>query len=150
MELKVKVTNASLDDVLETMYDDYGEEIGSVTLGDVVIRALFDRLAKDQRWVDLSGRFAEAIDAYFAQAAPGVVEGLVAAEVARQLGDDSQGAITRGKPSTRAQAIVATEVTAQLRGEFAGIVKRALDNLAGDLLVLSGDAVDAFRKGAGR
>ena len=28
--------------------------------------------------------------------------------------------------------------------------KRALDNLAGDLLVLSGDAVDAFRKGAGR
>jgi len=150
VEFKVEVTSASLDDVLQTVYDDMGDEVASVTLGDVVIRALFDRLTRDPRWGELAGRFAEAVDAYFRDAAPGVVEGLVAAEVARQLGDIGQGAITRGKPSTRAEAIVAIEVTAQLRTQFAEVVERELRNLASDLQALSGDAIAAFRQGTGR
>jgi hypothetical protein len=150
VELKVQVENASLDDVVGVIVDQMEDEVTDVTLGDVVIEALIARLTQDPRWGDLAGRFAEAVDQYFRDAAPGYVEGLVAAEVTRQLGDWSQGALTRGKPSTRAEAIVATEVTAQLRGQFAPVVGRALTNLAHDLQVLSGDAMDAFWKGTGR
>jgi hypothetical protein len=150
VELKIEVANASLDDVVAAVFDETGEEVGGVTLGDHVIEALLGKLAKDPRWDALGARFAEAVDQYFRDAAPGVVKAMVEQEVTRQLGDWSQGALTRGKPSTRAEAIVATEVTAQLRGQFTPIVERALTNLAADLMVLSGDAVDAFRKGTGR
>jgi len=144
------VLNASLDDVVEKTFDEAGEEITGTTLGDVVLAALMDRLTKDPRWGNIAARFAEAVDEYFKQAAPGVVQRLVEREVTRQLGDDSQGAITRGKPSTRAEAIVATEVTAQLRTQFAPVVEYALASLNRELQALSIDAITAFRQGTGR
>lgn len=150
MDLKVEVANASLDDVIATVYEDIEDEGSPVTLGDAVMAALIDRLTRDPRWDGIAARFAEAVDAYFAQAAPHVIKAMVEQEVTRQLGDTSQGALTRGRPSTRAEAVVATEVTAQLRGQFAPVVERALRNLASDLQVRALEAVEAFQKGRPR
>jgi hypothetical protein len=126
MELEVKVTGASLDDVVAVAYDYAEETVTTTTLGDVIAKALTDRLTADQRWGDLAQRFADTADKYLADRAPLFIQALVSREVARQLADTSQGAVTRGKPSTRAEAIVATEVTTQLREQFAPVVGRAL------------------------
>jgi hypothetical protein len=55
----------------------------------------------------------------------------------------------RGVPSTRAEAIVATEVTTQLRAAFADVVVRAMNDLDRELRGVSADAITAFRKGSG-
>jgi hypothetical protein len=151
MRLEVKVSDASLDDVIATVVNDYDEVTGGVTLGDAVLQALLDRLVADPRWGDIGQRFAEAADVYLAAQAPRFVEALVAGEVTRQLESTRQGAVTRGEPSTRAEAIVATEVTTQLRAQFAPVVERALRDLRQNLNTLSDVFVQDFlnqRKGS--
>lgn len=139
-------SRARLADVIDAAYDDLADAVEDTTLGDVLIRGVMG----DARWDEMSARFWDTVDGYMRDAAPGAVAELVRAEVARQLESAGQGAMTRGEPSTRAEAIVATEVTTQLRGQFAPLVKQALDGLAAELRKLSGDAVDAFLKGTGR
>lgn len=153
MKLTVKVTDASLDDVIESVYGQiesvYGqiEETGTdVTLGNVVVKALLDRLTADPRWGDMAQRFADAADEWLAAAAPVFIENLVAREVARQLAEPAPGAMVRGKRSTRAEAIVATEVTTQLRAQFAPVVERSLAGLRLDLESVTAEVVAAFRK----
>lgn len=126
MELKVEVSNASLDDVVETSFaylEDGGEE---TTLGDKIVEAVLARLASDPRWDRLAERFWAAVDERLAEAAPGFIEGLVSREVTAQLEQPSKTAAVRGRPASRAEAIVATEVTTQLRAAFEQAVKQAL------------------------
>jgi hypothetical protein len=148
--VEITITGVSLTDALGVPVDeDDMDGAASITLGDVVAQALLDRLTRDPRWGDLAQRFADAADAYLAAQAPGFVEALVAGEVARQLESTRQGAMRRGVPSTRAEAIVATEVTTQLRAAFADVVVRAMNDLDRELRGVSADAITAFRKGSG-
>ena len=144
MELKVQVSDASLDDVVDLAVDFMDETVTATTLGDVIVRALVDRLIQDPRWEALAAR---AMVNYLDRAVPAVIEGIVAGEVTRQLESRAQDAMTRGEPSTRAEAIVATEVTTQLRAQFAPVVERALTGLQQDLAAAAGEAVAAFREG---
>lgn len=147
MKLEVTVTEASLADVIAVAYDQVEETITTTTLGDVLAQALLDRLTADPRWGDLTQRFAVAADEYLQRAAPGWLETIVAREVTRQLADKAQGATTRGVPSTRAEAVVATEVLTQLRAQFKPVVEQALAGLERDLETVSREAVAAFRLG---
>jgi hypothetical protein len=147
--VEIKISDASLDDVVGVVFDDERDHLTEITLGDVVVKALLDKLTRDPRWGDLAQRFADAADWWMDHAAPDYVQALVAAEVARQLESTRQGAMTRGVPSTRAEAIVATEVTTQLRAAFADVVVRAMNDLDRELRGVSADAITAFRKGSG-
>jgi hypothetical protein len=150
--MEIKISDASLDDVVGVVFDDERDHLTEITLGDVVVEALLDKLTRDPRWGDLAQRFADAADQFLAAQAPGFVEALVAAEVARQLESTRQGAMTRGKLSTRAEAIVATEVTTQLRAQFAPVVERSLRDLRQNLNTLSDVFAQDFlnqRKGTG-
>jgi hypothetical protein len=147
MDLEVKVTNASLADVVEVAYDHLDETVEATTLGDVIARELVNRLTADPRWDALAQR---AIDKYLAGAVPAFIEQLAGAEVARQLESRAQGAMTRGTASTRAEAIVATEVTTQLRAQFAPVVEQALAGLRGELETAAREAAAAFRADIGK
>ena len=147
MQLEVKVTDASLSDVVAVAYDWAEEKVTATTLGDVIVAALLGRLTADPRWGDLAQRFADAADRYLTEAAPGLAEELIAREVARQLADRSQGAVTRGEPSTKAEAIVATEVTTQLREQFRPVVEHALAGVRRELETAAAEAAAAFRAG---
>jgi hypothetical protein len=144
MDLKVEVSNASLDDVVTTVINEYDQVVGGETLGDAVREALLDRLAADPRWDHLAERFWDAVDEYMRKSAPDAAKVMVAAEVTRQLESAQQGAVTRGQPSTRAEAIVATEVTTQLRAQFAPVVEESLTALRGHLNTLTDAAVQDF------
>jgi hypothetical protein len=150
MELEVTVTNPSLDAIVAVAVDHLEETITTTTLGDVIVQALLARLAADPRWDRLAERFWDVVDEHLAAAAPGFAEDLVRQEVARQLADRAQGAVTRGQRSTRAEAIVATEVTAQLRAQFSPVVEAALADLRGQLGAAASEAVAAFREKLGR
>ena len=147
MELEVKVTDASLGDVVGVVFDGIEETVTTTTLGDVVVDALLRRLAADPRWDRLAERFWDAVDERLDQAAPGYIEELVAKEVARQLTAVDSRAMVRGKPATRAEAMVAVEVTTQLRAQFTPAVDQALATVRADLEAVSRDAVQAFRTG---
>ena len=147
MELRVTVTDASLDDVVGVVYDRFEETVTDTTLGDEIIRQVMGRLAADPRWEGLAARFWDAADEYLRETAPEAVKQLAEREVARQLADTAQGAMTRGAKSTRAEAIVATEVTAQLRAQFTPVVERALAGLRRDLEIEAAAAVAQFREG---
>lgn len=149
MEIKVEVKGASLDDVVAVAYDAIEETVTATTLGDVIVQALLDRLAADERWGDLAARFAAKADEWLEASAPVFIEELVAREVARQLGQVDRQAMTRGKPSTKAEAVVATEVTTQLREQFKPVVEQALAGLTRDLDAASAEAASAFRRGLG-
>ena len=147
MEFKVEVTGAGLDDVIATAYDTLNEHAEEVTIADVIVGALAERITADPRWDALAGKI---ISTYLEDELPVFVSEMITAEVRAQLESTAQGAMTRGQASTRAQAIVATEVTTQLRGQFAPLVERELQTLADVLRGLSADAVAAFRNGAGQ
>jgi len=118
-----------------------------VVLGDMVVEKLLAALAADERWDGLTARFWDAVDEYMRETAPAAVKNLVAAEVTRQLEKMSQTAAVRGKPSSVAHALVAVEVTTQLRDKFAPLVERALDQVGGQLQQLAADLLqDALRK----
>jgi len=117
---------ARLADVIDAAYDDLAEAVQDTTLGDVLVGALM----ADTRWTEMSARFWDAADGYMQAEAPAAIAGLVRAEVARQLESAGQGAVTRGKPSTLAEAIVAVEVTTQLRARFGAAVDQALAEAA--------------------
>jgi hypothetical protein len=150
MKIKVEVTDASLDDVVKTVLNDYDEEVGGVTLGDRVVEAVVERLTSHERWPALVESFYAAVYADIGRASTGFVEALVEQEVTRQLESPAQGAVTRGAASTRVEAIVATEVTTQLRAKVAPVVEQSLTALRGHLNTLSDAAVQEFldqRKG---
>ena len=149
MELEVKVSKVSIEDVIATSVDWAEDQVTGITLGNVISMALVEELKKDPRWQDLAQKLADAADWWMDHAAPGYVEALVKAEVARQLESAAQGAVTRGKPSTRAEAMISTEVTTQLRGQFAPMVDAALRKLSADLDALRLDALTAFKRGTG-
>ena len=148
MEIKVSIDDVSLGDVVAVTYDSYEEELKTSTLGDAITTAVLDRLAADAgRWQRLTERFAAAVDKHFRSMAAGYVEDLIAREVTRQLSSPDQGAVTRGEPSTKAQAIVATEVTTQLRAAFAPVVARALAKLEAELEAETAAVLEEFRTG---
>lgn len=130
MDLKVEVSKASITDVIATSVSWLDEQVTEVTLGNVIAMALVDELRKDPSWQGyVAAAMTAAVDQAVAKAAAGVVEGLVAAEVTRQLESTGQGAVTRGAASTRAEAIIATEVTTQLRAMCTPAVGRALSEV---------------------
>jgi hypothetical protein len=147
VEFKVEVTGAALDDVIATEYDRFDESVDETTIGDVIVAALADRITADPRWDALAGKI---ISRYLEDELPVFVSEMVTAEVQAQLGSKAQGAMTRGEASTRAQAMIATEVTTQLREKFAPLVDEALRMLNSDLGALRVEALEAFRKGAGQ
>ena len=149
MNLEVTVTGASLDDVVETVYDEYGDEVTGTTLGEVIAGKLVDRLTQDPRWEKLTGKLVASADKYVRDATPGFVEALVAQEVKKQLTVKAATAAVRGERSTAAEAMIATEVTAQLRAQFAPLVDAALMRLQAEMDQMARQAVTAFRKGAG-
>jgi hypothetical protein len=55
--------------------------------------------------------------------------------------------VTRGNPSTRMKAYVATEVTTQLRGQFAPVVTQALASMQLELEAVAAEVVAGFRAG---
>jgi hypothetical protein len=142
--MQAEVAESSVAELLaatvEEIYDDAEETVRSLTLAN----ALLDLLVADPRWEGLATRFWDAVDQWMADAAPAAVQQLVAAEVARQLGETSQGAMVRGKRSTRAEAMVATEVTTQLRAQFTPVVEQHLTALRKILNDISDAAVQDF------
>lgn len=144
MELEVKLSKVSIEDVIATSVDWATDEVTGITLGNVIAMALVEELKKDPRWDALARR---AIEKYLGKAVPGAIERIVSDEVGRQLESQAQGAVTRGAPSTKAEAIVATEVTTQLRGMFAPLVDAELRKLSADLDALRAEALAAFRRG---
>jgi len=148
VELKVTIDDVSLADVVAVTYDAYEEAVQARTLGDEITERILDRMAADTaRWKSLTDRFAVLVLQHLASLAPGYIEGLVAREVGRQLDSPDQGAVTRGEPSSKAQAFVATEVTTQLRAAFAPVVARHLTALEAQLQYEAGAAVAEFRRG---
>lgn len=152
MNIEVTVTEASLADMVDVAYDEVDEKLTVTTLGDVIAKRLLDELVADPRWEGLQNRFALVVSSYLQQAAPGFVEALVAAEVARQLEKPSPVAAVRGKQSTTAEAIVATEVTIQLRAQFQPVVEQALAGMKRRLTLIAEDMtqqfVDSFKRSA--
>lgn len=144
MDLKVEVSNASLDDVVGVAYDEDGDRFRETSLGEAVVLAVVDKLTADPRWAGLADRFFAEAGAYIKDQSKGFVKGLVAAEVTRQLESKAQGAVTHGKPSTRAEAYVAVEVTTQLREKFALVVEQSLTALRGHLNTLNDAAVQDY------
>ena len=147
MEIEVNISHASLADVVAVTYDRYEERLDTTTLGDVVTAAILGEMRSSERWAELVDRFGKAVDAEFRRAAPGYIRELVKAEVTAQLTSIEQGAVTRGDPSTLAQAYVATEVTTQLRAAFAPVVEEALASLRRDLDTAAQETVARFRQG---
>ena len=146
MEITVKIDEASLADVVRVTYDSFEEQITTTTLGDVVTEAILDGLRADGGWTALVARFGRMVDAEIKRAAPGYIARLVAAEVTAQLTSTAQGAVTRGEPSTKAQAYVATEVTTQLRAAFAPVVEAALTKVRRELDALATEAEAEFQR----
>lgn len=149
MDLNITVSAASLGDVVRIVYDSYNETLEATTLGDVVTEEILAALRADAGWPALVERFRKLVDAEITRAAPGYIGRLVAAEVAAQLSSIGQGAVTRGQPSTKAQAYVATEVTTQLRAAFAPVVTEALDGVQRELTAISAEVVTQFRRSHG-
>lgn len=151
MDLEVTVAGVSLDDVIETVYDQFGELESEKTLGQVVVEKLVDRLTEDPRWDALAGKLVASADKYVRNATRGYVESLVAHEVSKQLTVKAATAAVRGGSSTAAEAIVATEVTTQLRAAFAPVVERALAGLQRDLgAIATESAIEMMRERLGR
>ena len=146
MRLKVEVTEASLTDALEVFYNEDGDEVVVQTLGDVIAEKLLARLQADDRWDGMVARFWAEVDRYMRLAMPEAVRELVRGEVARQLDKVTQTAAVRGTPSTRAEAMVAVEVTTQLAAKFAPAVEQALQAVRRDLDKAAGEAVASFRQ----
>jgi hypothetical protein len=148
VEIKVSLDDVSLGDVVAVTYDSYEEELRTRTLGEEITTAILDRLAADaERWRRLTERYAKVVDQHFRSMAAGYVEDLIAREVTRQLSSPDQGAVTRGEPSTKAQAIVATEVTTQLRAAFAPVVSGWKARLDAELEAETAATVEEFRRG---
>jgi hypothetical protein len=147
VNLEVTVTDASMADIVDVAVDFSHEIIGTTTLGDVIAKRLVDALTADERWPDLAERFAAAAERFLADAAPGFIEELVAREVTRQLQETDRRAMVRGRPATTAEAIVATEVTTQLREKFTPVVTQTLAALKKDLEAAAADSVASFRRG---
>jgi dihydroxyacetone kinase len=151
MEITVHVTEASLDDVVSSFYDGMDEALEETTLRDVIVARIVERLVADaDRWKSMTDRVSKAIDTYLRTQAKGYIPRLVAAEVEREFADRSQGAVTHGAPSTRIEAIVATEVTTQLRAKAGPVVELALADLRRELGQITTQAVENFREGLRR
>jgi hypothetical protein len=143
MNLEVTLSDATLADVIRVTVEEYGDEIRVTTLGDAVTDALIERVSRDPRIAGLADRVAVLVELKLRKAAPAFVARVVAAEVAAQLGSAGQGAVTRGEPSTKWGAVVATEVTTQLRAAAAPVVSRHLEELERDLATLRSELVSS-------
>lgn len=153
MNIEVSLTGATLRDVIQVIQEGY-DEWCEVTLGEAVTDALMEALKESDQFPGLAARFAEMAGRHLRAQGPEYVQRLVADEVERQLSSAKQGAITRGEPSTMAQAIVATEVTTQLRAAFAPVVERhlaaletELDGLAAEVTTSVRATIARFREG---